>query len=109
MQISSFSFTVSSLTQGSHRLTVFFYIGPDSMYTIKDFMINPSGTPDVNISASTTVVNILNPVTITATNAAGGGPAPLYTFARDRAITTILQAESANNIYHFRSEHFIGW
>ena len=97
---SSFSFTASSLTPGSHRVTVFFYIGADSMYTIKDFMINPSGTPDVNISASTTVVNILNPVTITATNAAGGGSTPLYTFARDRAITTILQAESANNVYN---------
>jgi hypothetical protein len=96
---SSFSFTASSLTPGTHRLTVFFYIGSDSMYTIKDFMINSSGAPEVNISASTTVVNILNPVTITATNAAGGGTAPLYTFARDGAITTILQAESANNVY----------
>ena len=38
---SSFSFTVSSLTPGSHRITVFFYSGTDSMYTIKDFVINP--------------------------------------------------------------------
>jgi hypothetical protein len=95
---STFSFNTPSLTAGNHRITVFFYIGADSMYTIKDFVIIPAVTPDVNISASTTVVNSLNPVTVTATNAAGGGISPLFTFAKDRTITTILQAESSNNV-----------
>src|SRR4030095_9014929 len=34
----------------------------------------------------------------TAANGAGGGTTPLYTFAKDRTLNTILQSEGSNNI-----------
>ena len=56
-------------------------------------------TPDVNLSANiTNVINLAAPVIVTATNATAGGTAPLYTFAKNRAFTTIVQAEGASNV-----------
>ncbi|MGB3006992.1 MAG: T9SS type A sorting domain-containing protein [Chitinophagaceae bacterium] len=95
---STFTFDPSLLSPGNHRITVFLSIGTDSMYTVKDFTVLAASTPDVNISASTTTVTNLNPVIVTATNASGGGTSPLFTFAKNRTFTTILQVESSNNV-----------
>ena len=95
---STFSFDVSALSAGIHILTVSFTnsTGGDTLrYNIN---ITLAVTPNVNVSANiTTVVNLTDPVIISATNAAGGGTAPKYTFAKDRAITNILQAEGTAN------------
>jgi len=93
----TFVFNPSTLSAGTHRLKISFSHGPDSLFMIKDFIIAAASTPDVNISASTTTVIDLNPVTVTASNASGGGTSPLYTFAKDRSFTNILQAESSGN------------
>ncbi len=50
-------------------------------------------------NAATVIVNLTDPVTlIGVSNASGGGSAPLYTFAADRAFTNILQAEGSSAI-----------
>ncbi|HEY6064035.1 MAG TPA: T9SS type A sorting domain-containing protein, partial [Chitinophagaceae bacterium] len=95
---STFTINPSSLSPGSHRIQVSFNIGAYMMDTITDINVIAAVTPDVNLSASTTIVTTPNPVTITATNASGGGASPLYTFAKDYSMNTILQAESGNNI-----------
>jgi hypothetical protein len=60
--------------------------------------VNKVDTPDVNLASNiTTIVNLAIQVELTASNAAGGGSSPLYTFAKNRAFSDILQAESINN------------
>lgn len=54
--------------------------------------------PIVHLTANiTTAVNLTDPVIITATNTAGGGASPTYTFAKDRSFISVLQAESNAN------------
>jgi uncharacterized repeat protein (TIGR01451 family) len=95
---SSFSFTVTALSTGLHYLTVSFSNSSGTKTTTAEFSVAPVVTPDVNLSANITqVTNLTNPVIITATNAAGGGNNPLYTFSRNRNFTDIIQTESTNN------------
>lgn len=97
---SSFAFNLSILSPGNHRIKVVYSTTEDSMFLVKDFMVTAAVTPDVNIIASRTTVTGTNPITITAVNAAGGGTNPKFTFAKDRAITIILQAESISNTFN---------
>jgi hypothetical protein len=95
---SSITLSVAGLTGGAHTLSVSFANSVGTKTTTAAFTVGAAVTPDVNITASTTLVtNITNPVTVTATNAAGGGKAPQFTFAWNNSFTNLLQAESSNN------------
>ena len=95
---SSFNINPSALVAGNHIVTVTFANSSDTKTITLNYTVTAAVTPDVNISANiTTVVNLTNPVTITATNAAGGGASPQYTFAKDKAISNTLQAEGSSN------------
>ncbi|MBL7727876.1 MAG: DUF11 domain-containing protein, partial [Dinghuibacter sp.] len=60
--------------------------------------VTPALTPDVQITASqNTLASVSAFSNLVATNAVGGGSNPLYTFAKDRNFTQVLQAESAVN------------
>jgi len=95
---SSFGFDVNTITAAGHTITVQ-YNSASGMATYSyPFSVTAAVTPDVSVSANiTTVVNLTDNVIITAGNAAGGGSTPLYTFAKDRTMTNILQAESGTN------------
>jgi hypothetical protein len=93
------SFTASALTAGPHNLVVTYSNVTDTKTTTAGFTVIAAAAPDVNLTANTTnVVNLANPVVVTATNASGGGKNPLYTFAWNNSFTNIAQAESSNNI-----------
>jgi uncharacterized repeat protein (TIGR01451 family) len=99
---STFSFNVSTLAAGAHTISVQFSNSGGNRLSSAGFNVTEAVTPDVNVLASNT--NILNPniaIVITATNAAGGGTGPLYTFAKDRNFINIWQAESVNNTWTF--------
>ena len=96
---STFTFNINFIALGVHKLTVTYSNAYDADTVLMSFAVRPSVAPNVNVSANiTNVTNLANPVIVTATNAAGGGTTPLYTFAKDRDFTTILQNESGNNI-----------
>jgi hypothetical protein len=95
---STFSFSPSALAAGNHKIDVVFSNATAVRTTTLNFAITAAANPDVNVSANiTTVVNLTSPVVLTAVNAAGGGTTPLYTFAKDRTFTNVLQAEGAVN------------
>ena len=55
-------------------------------------------TPIVRVTSDiTNAVNLSVPVNVTATNYEAGGTSPMYTFAKDRTFTDILQSEGTNN------------
>ena len=95
---SSFSISMHTLTPGSHRIEVRYSNAAESKTTTKDFTVIAAQTPDVNITASATTVTNLDPVTITAINASGGGTVPLFTFGKDKSMSNIWQTESANSV-----------
>jgi hypothetical protein len=69
---SSFSFNVNSLASGAHTITVTFSNIAGAKDTVAGFNVEAILTPEVNVSANiTNVVDLTNPVIITATNAAG--------------------------------------
>lgn len=95
---SSFSFNVSNLAPGIHEAEVTYsnIVGAPSL--TDSFTVTVLVTPEVSVSSNiSTVINLADPVIITASNAGGGGADPLYTFASDRGITTVLQAEGSSN------------
>jgi len=97
---STFSFNVSAITAGAHTISVSFtnISGADTMKT--NINVTAAVTPDVNAKATiTNITNLTDPVVITASNAAGGGTTPRYTFATDRNFTNVTQTESSNNQY----------
>jgi len=95
---SSFSFTVSALTAGSHTITVTYSNIVNSKTTTASFTVIAAAAPNVNVSANILqITNLTDPVVVTASNAAGGGKNPLYTFAWNRGFTNIIQAEGTNN------------
>jgi Secretion system C-terminal sorting domain len=96
---SSFSFDVSSIAAGGHEVKIIYSNSIGSALLTDSFTIVAAETPHVKLSSSVTAVTGLSdPVVITATNEGGGGVAPLYSFASDRNITHVLQAEGAGNI-----------
>jgi hypothetical protein len=95
---STFSFTPSALAAGAHSIVITFTNASGNKTATANFTLTQPVSPDVNVTTNiTTVINLTNPVIITAVNAAGGGTTPLYTFAKDRTFTNILQTESATN------------
>lgn len=96
---SSFSFNVSSLAPGIHQMEVSYSNNLDKKVLKTDFNVIAAGTPEVNISSNiTNVINLTDPVIVTAINISAGGSKPLYTFAKDSRITAILQPESLANM-----------
>jgi len=95
----SLTFNPSTLSLGPHQIKFYYSTRTDTMFTIKDFNVVDHVTPEVDISANTTTVLNPDPIVITAINTSGGGVSPLFTFAGDRNMNNILQAESANNTF----------
>jgi Secretion system C-terminal sorting domain len=95
---SSLSINVDTLSIGSHTLIVRF---SNTIGTVSDtlsFVVHAASTPVVRLSANIThVVNLSDSVRLEATDSAGGGTHPLYTFATDRNFQHVLQNQSANN------------
>ncbi|HVU95362.1 MAG TPA: hypothetical protein VHE34_09065 [Puia sp.] len=95
-----YSFDPASLSPGDHTLIVIFVNVAGSSSDTVGFRVLQPVTPVVSLSANLATVN--DPavaLTLTATNTGGGGTAPLYTFARDRAFSNVLQKESSENTY----------
>lgn len=62
-------------------------------------------TPDVSLTSNNTnITNLTDPIIITASNNAGGGALPLYTFAKDRNFSDILQTEGTSNILNIKPD-----
>jgi len=95
---STFSFDVSAVPAGAYNIMVSFTNSAGSDTALYNTSIKTASTPNVNLSSNiTTVTNLTDAVTITATNAAGGGTSPRYTFAKDKAFSNILQTEGTSN------------
>jgi len=95
---SSFSFSVTGLSQGMHAITVKFSNDSGSKTTTHNFTVTTAIAPDVNvISNITTIINLVDPVIVTANNTSGGGTAPLYTFGKERTFGNLWQAEGASS------------
>jgi hypothetical protein len=95
---SSFSFNVSSLTVGAHAVQLSYSNAIGSVVLTDSFQVTAAVTPDVKIFSNvSTATGLVDPVIITATNVSGGGAAPLYTFAGDRNMSTVLQSEGTAN------------
>jgi len=96
---SSFTLRPDTLAGGAHTLTVVFSNATGADTAAWPFRVGVMVTPVVNLGSNiTNVVNLSQQVVVTATNTAGGGISPLYTFAKDRGFTSILQAEGSLNI-----------
>lgn len=95
---STFSFNVALLQPGLHSIAVTFTNITGTQTTAYQFSVNAAQTPRVTITASNTyITNLTTPVTFTATST-GSGTNPLYTFARDRSFTNLLQPEGPNTV-----------
>ena len=95
---SSFSLRIDTLITGYYPIEVAFRSPVDTNVVSWIFRILPTVTPVVDLeSNSNTITDLGQQVVLTAMNTAGGGDAPLYTFARDRGFTNIMRAEDASN------------
>ena len=95
---STFTIVPYALSSGAHSVTVKYTNLAGSKTTTHNFTNVAAIMPDVNVSASiTNIVNLTVPVIVTATNAAGGGAGPLYTFGKNRDFTALWQAEGSSN------------
>lgn len=97
---STFNFDVGNLTPGNHKITVTYLNPSGESIFIHDFVLYALQTPDVNLIADTALVINAEPVLLTAVHVTGGGLNPLYTFAKDRNISNILQSEGASNTFN---------
>lgn len=105
---STVSFTVSTLAAGNHALLFTYSNVSGTPTTTASFAITAAAVPDVNGMASVSVVtNLTVPVTITATNFAGGGKNPLYTFAWNNSFTNIIQAEGSSSTVTIQPASFV--
>jgi hypothetical protein len=91
---SSFSIQPSALAAGQHTLTVIFANSTGKDTSTYSLGVVAASTPAVKLGSNiTNITSLASQVVLTATNTGGGGTAPLYTFAGDRAFSRILQAE----------------
>lgn len=96
---STFSFNPATLAEGSHTIAVEFSNSTDTRIKSSTFNITGAVNPNVDLSANiTNITNIAMPVIVSATNTAGGGNSPLFTFALDRNFTNIIRQESIIHI-----------
>ena len=95
---STFNFDASLLTAGPHTISVKYLVGTLTLTTEWPFNVIASEVLNLNLSANvTTVTNPTQPVIITGVNASGGANL-LYSYARDRNFTNILQGQGSNNV-----------
>jgi sugar lactone lactonase YvrE len=95
---STITLSPQQLGSGSYAVNIEYTNDAGEKSVNYPFTIAPAVNPDVDISADkTTIAAPAEKVNITATNKKDGGSSPLYTFAKDKAFTNILQAESSNN------------
>ena len=95
---SSIQFNPGDLSVGSHSLICTFKNEAGAVADSLHFIILAAVTPIVKISSDVKlVISTASPLTLTATNIAGGGTSPLYLFAKDKSFVKVLQAESSNN------------
>jgi len=95
---------VSKYNAGEHTLSVTYTNTTESQGITQNFEVLEALAPEVNLTANKViVVSLTDTVIITANNVSGGGQAPTYLFARDRAFANITQAESGNNEFSFQS------
>jgi len=95
---STFSFNVDMLQTGMHTIEVTFTNITGTQIVAHQFSVTAAQTPKVTITASSTyITNLATPVTLTAAST-GSGTNPLYTFARDKSFTNLLQPEGSNAI-----------
>ncbi|MBS1665538.1 MAG: DUF11 domain-containing protein [Bacteroidetes bacterium] len=90
----------SSLTSGTHMLMISFTntAGMGTMY--KSFQVFAVVTPRVSIRSSLTTISdadLTGTIQVKASNLAGGGLLPTFTFAKDPAFVSILKSESADS------------
>jgi hypothetical protein len=89
----------AKLAVGQHKLTIDYLNIDTSSRLTHDFSIETPVTPKVTLSTNINVITSLQtPVTIEARNVSGGGSVPVYTFARDRVFTDIVQQASTQNM-----------
>jgi hypothetical protein len=82
----------ATLTVGLHKLTIDYVNSDTSAQFKQDFNIRVPVKPEVSLTANSKIITELQtPVTIEAKNVNGGGTAPVYTFARNRQFTDIVQ------------------
>lgn len=97
---STVRFNPDTLSAGAHNLVITYVNAGGVRSTTQTFQVSMAVTPVVKITASPNpVISLTAPVIFTANNNAGGGTAPLYTFAKDKSFTQIVQAESASATY----------
>jgi len=90
-------FTISPklIPPGNYTVMVQYINESGESWLIAPVKITAAVTPEVSMITSTgTITNVSEVAIVTATNKKAGGTAPLYTFAKDRNFTTIIQAES---------------
>jgi hypothetical protein len=93
---SSFSLRPDTLAAGQHTIMVVFSNATASDTSSWTFRVDVEVTPVVSLGSNiTTVTSLTQSVVLTAVNTAGGGGQPLYTFAKDRGFTNLVQGESA--------------
>jgi hypothetical protein len=89
-----FSINPSVLAAGAHSLSVIFANSAGADTTVQTFGVYAAATPVVVLGSDLTSVDATVPtVVLTAHAAAGGGPAPQYTFASDSGFAHVLQTE----------------
>jgi len=95
---STFTINPGALSVGPHNMIVQYTNTAGTSADTAHFTVNAAVTPIVKLSSDVTNVPLLpSPVNIVATNTAGGGTSPKYTFAKDRNFTNILQAQSTDS------------
>ena len=92
---------------------------PPGTYNVRIQYINESGeswlvspvtilkpvTPEITVSANKTIITSLSDIAvITVTNKKDGGLSPLYSFAKDKNFTDILQAESSSAVLSLNAD-----
>ncbi|WP_276481284.1 FG-GAP-like repeat-containing protein [Paraflavitalea pollutisoli] len=98
VQDSLFRFNPDTLSGGSHLLKATYSNVAAAKVTEQSFEVVKAILPAVDLSANiTNIMSLTSEVVVTASHT-GGGTTPLFTFARDKAFTSILQAESSSQV-----------
>lgn len=93
-----FSFNPSLLNTGTNTIKVTFTNSAGIASSETSFNILAPVKPDLDLSSTATAVTDQSPAfTVSVTNPVHTGPNPLYTFAKDKAFTNILQASSSSS------------
>lgn len=94
---STLQFDVTGVDTGKHVIAIHYDNGWEATSYQFDIDIEEAATPEVDVTASVTnITTLVDSVVITAVNLAGGGSAPLYTFALDRNFAQVIRAENTS-------------